>query len=133
MDSKKRNLEDDTSLKADKPLETTSNIVPGEIDFPRGGGTTLTPQEVKAIRFEAMTEADDLFKVRNQCVVSNFSHLYARKEHEHKAKRLRRKSDAKGKGRADEGGKKKTTAIRIEHLNYKVCLQSPTFVPSRRS
>ena len=89
MVSKKRNLEDDASpkakkksklaaeastdkkqkkvkakVKADKPLETTSNIVPEDIDFPRGGGTTFTPQEVKAIRAEAMTEADDLFKVR---------------------------------------------------------------------
>jgi hypothetical protein len=94
MVSKKRNLEDDTSpkakksklaaeastdkkqkkvkakVKADKPLETTSNVVLEEIDFPRGGGTTFTPQEVKAIRAEAMTEADDLFKVRMQCVVS---------------------------------------------------------------
>ncbi len=88
MVSKKRNLEDATSpktkksklaaegstdkkqkkvkakVKADKPLETTSNIVPEEIDFPRGGGTTFTPQEVKAIRADAMKEADDLFKVR---------------------------------------------------------------------
>jgi rRNA biogenesis protein RRP5 len=101
MVSKKRNLEDNTSpkakkpklaaevspdkkqkkikakVKADKPLETASNVVPGEIDFPRGGGTTLTPQEVKAIRVEAMTEADDLFKVRNQYAVSIFSRLYA--------------------------------------------------------
>ncbi len=88
MVSKKRNLEDATSpktkksklaaegstdkkqkkvkakVKADKPLETTSNIVSEEIDFPRGGGTTFTPQEVKAIRADAMKEADDLFKVR---------------------------------------------------------------------
>ena len=101
MVSKKRNLEDDTSpkakksklgaeaitdrkqkmvkakAKADKPLKATSNIVPEEIDFPRGGGTTFTPQEVKAIRAEAMTEADDLFKVRMRDVVSIFSRLYA--------------------------------------------------------
>lgn len=93
MVSKKRNLEDDTSpklkkpklaaeassdkkqkrvkakVKAEKSLGTTSNIVPEEIDFPRGGGTTFTPQEVKAIRAEAMTEADDLFKVRMKYVV----------------------------------------------------------------
>lgn len=101
MVSKKRNLEDDTSpkakksklaaeastdkkhkrlrakVKADKPLETTSNIVPEEINFPRGGGTTFTPQEVKAIRADAKKEADDLFKVRMQYVVSIFSRLYA--------------------------------------------------------
>jgi hypothetical protein len=87
MVAKKRNLEDGTSpkakksklaaeantdkkqkmdkakVKANKSLESTSNIVPEEIDFPRGGGTTFTPQEVKAIRAEGMTEADDLFKV----------------------------------------------------------------------
>ena len=101
MGSKKRNLEDGTSpkakksklaaeastdkkrktakakVRADKPPETTSSIVPEEIDFPRGGGTTFTPQEVKAIRAEAMTEADDLFKVRVQYVASIFSRLYA--------------------------------------------------------
>jgi rRNA biogenesis protein RRP5 len=101
MVSKKRNLEDETppkakksklaaeastdkkqkkvkaKVKADKPLETTSNIVPEEIDFPRGGGTTFTPQEVKAIRADAKKEADDLFKVRMQYVVSFFSYLYA--------------------------------------------------------
>jgi rRNA biogenesis protein RRP5 len=86
MGSKKRSLEDATSPKAkkskvvegsadkkekkpkaklDKPLQYTSNLVPEEIDFPRGGGTTYTPQEVKAIRAEAMKEADEeLFKVR---------------------------------------------------------------------
>jgi rRNA biogenesis protein RRP5 len=101
MVSKKRNLEDGKSpkakksklaaeastdkkqkkvkakVKADKPLETTSNIVPEEIDFPRGGGTTFTPQEVKAIRAEAKKEADDLFKVRMQYIVSILSCLYA--------------------------------------------------------
>jgi len=99
MVSKKRNLEDDISpkpkksklaaeasrdkkqkkvkanVKADKPPETTSNVVPEEIDFPRGGGTTFTPHEVKAIRAEAMTEADDLFKVRMQYIVFMLSPL----------------------------------------------------------
>ena len=88
MGSKKRNLEDATSpkakkskvaiskgstdkkekkakAKADKPLQHTSNLVPEEIDFPRGGGTSYTPQEVKAIRAEAMEEAEEeLFKVQ---------------------------------------------------------------------
>ena len=53
-----------TKSKVDKPLEHVSNAVPEEVDFPRGGGTTLTAQEVKAIRAEAIKEADDLFKVR---------------------------------------------------------------------
>ena len=43
------------------------------------------------------------------------------KEHAQKTKRPRKKSDAKGKGKAAEGGGKKTNGIRIEHLNYKVC------------
>ena len=86
MVSKKRSLEDAASpkakksklaadgstakkekrakLKADKPLEHVLNAAQEEIDFPRGGGTTLTAQEVKAIRAEAIQEADDLFKVR---------------------------------------------------------------------
>ena len=88
MGSKKRNLEDATSpkakkskvaiakgrtdkkekkakAKADKPLQHTSNLVPEEIDFPRGGGTSYTPQEVKAIRAEAIEEAEEeLFKVQ---------------------------------------------------------------------
>lgn len=50
--------------KGDKPLEHVLNAAPEEIDFPRGGGTTFTAQEVKAIRAEAIQEADDLFKVR---------------------------------------------------------------------
>ena len=34
-----------------------------EIDFPRGGGSSLTALEVKAIRAEGAKEAEDLFKV----------------------------------------------------------------------
>ena len=64
-------------VKVDHPPDHSSNIVPEEIDFPRGGGTAFTPQEVKAIRAEALKEADDLFKVRMQCVVSMFSCLCA--------------------------------------------------------
>jgi rRNA biogenesis protein RRP5 len=86
MVSKKRTLEDAVSPKAKKskpaadgstdkkekrakakvgkPLEHTLNVVPEDIDFPRGGGTTFTAQEVKAIRAEAMEEADNLFKVQ---------------------------------------------------------------------
>ncbi len=118
MVSKKRSLEDNTSpkakksklaadastdkkqkkvkakVKADKPLETTSNIVPEEIDFPRGGGTTFTPQEVKAIRVEAMKEADDLFEVRIRCVVSMFSPAYMLRERD---MRKRQKGYAKSR------------------------------------
>ena len=62
--------------KVGKPLENASNVVPEEIDFPRGGGTTFTAQEVKAIRAEARKEADELFKVRMRCLMHAFSCLY---------------------------------------------------------
>ena len=43
----------------------TSSGPSGEVDFPRGGGTTFTPAEVKTIRAEAQREAnEDIFKVR---------------------------------------------------------------------
>ena len=36
-----------------------------EVDFPRGGGTSITPAEVKTIRAEAQREAnEDVFRVR---------------------------------------------------------------------
>ena len=38
---------------------------PDEIDFPRGGGSSFTPLEQRAIRAEALKEADEeIFKVR---------------------------------------------------------------------
>ena len=38
---------------------------PDEIDFPRGGGSSFTPLEQKAIRAEAIKEADEeIFNVR---------------------------------------------------------------------
>lgn len=48
------------------PLQTTSNLISEEIDFPRGGGTSFTPLEYKVIRAEALKEADEevVFKVR---------------------------------------------------------------------
>ena len=74
----KRGLEDDSSThKAkkikfagegkveakDKPI-LLSNLTSEEIDFPRGGGTSFTPIEVKAIRAEALQEANiELFEV----------------------------------------------------------------------
>ena len=42
----------------------TSSGPSGEVDFPRGGGTSFTPAEVKTIRAEAQREAnEDIFKV----------------------------------------------------------------------
>ncbi len=48
-----------------KPAPTHSTLVAEDIDFPRGGGTSLTPLEVKTLRAEAAKEADsELFAVR---------------------------------------------------------------------
>lgn len=125
---KKEKKEKKASRKVEKPAQLQHTIVPEEIDFPRGGGTSYTPQEVKAIRAEAIQEAEEeLFKVRVL-----YSRVYALiltgglQENAPKTKKARRKSDAKGKGKAVDGGEKKATAIRIEHLNYKVCRRRPS-------
>jgi rRNA biogenesis protein RRP5 len=86
--ARKRNLKQNTSepkakkakvARESKTLETSqaenpvygentplvSNLVNDEVDFPRGGGTSFTPFEVKAIQHEGLEEADQaLFKVR---------------------------------------------------------------------
>ena len=63
--------------KAEKPPQPVSTLVSDDIDFPRGGGTTLTPLEVKTLRAEAAKEADkELFAVR--CLVSPSTHQYRR-------------------------------------------------------
>ena len=56
---------------SDKPLKTTTKAAvnapvaaPEEVDFPRGGGSALTPYEIKSARVEAVKEAnEELFKV----------------------------------------------------------------------
>ncbi|KAH9178640.1 nucleic acid-binding protein [Lactarius sanguifluus] len=104
---KKERKEKKASRKAEKPKPLQHTIAPEEIDFPRGGGTTYTPQEVKAIRAEAIKEAEEeLFKEVSRKMRG-------------KRRKARRKSDAKGKGKAVDDGEKKANAIRIEHLNYK--------------
>ncbi|EIW64233.1 uncharacterized protein TRAVEDRAFT_138819 [Trametes versicolor FP-101664 SS1] len=88
---------------APKPAPTHSTLVADDIDFPRGGGTSLTPLEVKTLRAEAAKEAD--------------SELFAESAKEATTKR-RRKSEAGTKSKTtDKDGKK--NVIRIEHLNYK--------------
>lgn len=55
---------DDGNIK-DQRTPVSSKLTAEEIDFPRGGGTSFTPIEVKAIRAEALQEADsELFEVR---------------------------------------------------------------------
>ena len=88
MAAKKRQLEDTASVpkakktkvasegkkekKEAKPEhipQPTAHIVPEETDFPRGGGTSFTPLEVKTIRAEAVKEANaELFTVRDLLV-----------------------------------------------------------------
>lgn len=83
MAAKKRQLEDspapkskktklategkkEKKVKIDQPPQQTVHTAPEDVDFPRGGGSSFTPLEVKAIRAEAVKEAnDELFKVRS--------------------------------------------------------------------
>ncbi|KAH8099388.1 nucleic acid-binding protein [Cristinia sonorae] len=88
-----------TKPAADKPLQSTSNLVQEEVDFPRGGGTSFTPLEVKAIRAEAVKEAND--------------ELFENK----KEKKLKRKRKSEVKSSEKKSGS--TDTIRVEHLNYK--------------
>jgi rRNA biogenesis protein RRP5 len=51
-------------VESPEPVTHVSTLVPDEIDFPRGGGTSFTPLEVKAIRQEGMDEAnEEVFQV----------------------------------------------------------------------
>ncbi|KAL0951450.1 hypothetical protein HGRIS_008139 [Hohenbuehelia grisea] len=80
---------------------------PEEVDFPRGGGTSLTALEVKTLRDEAVKEAnEELFE--------------STPTDDQKSKKRKRKSmntDGAQSAKAD-----KPDHIRIEHLNYKVAL-----------
>jgi hypothetical protein len=76
MPGKKRVLDDHPTAKQSKKpkLSNDSNVNPvdslSEVDFPRGGGTTFNPLEVKAIRAEAVKEAnEELFEV-GTCILS---------------------------------------------------------------
>ncbi|KAM5530726.1 hypothetical protein V8D89_015586 [Ganoderma adspersum] len=99
--SKTEGLPKISKEKLERPAQPASSLVSDEIDFPRGGGTTLTPLEVKTLRAEAAKEADN--------------ELFAEST---KPIKRKRKSDANAsvKGTAKEG---KKAGIRIEHLNYK--------------
>lgn len=63
--SKKAKLQTAHKEKAEKPAPAQPSILSTEeIDFPRGGGSSFTPLEFKAIRTEAIKEAnEELFKV----------------------------------------------------------------------
>ncbi|KAJ3870308.1 hypothetical protein EV359DRAFT_28064 [Lentinula novae-zelandiae] len=116
MAAQKRALDDSSSTHKTKkpkisqhpentqPVSATTNLTADEVDFPRGGGTSFTPLEVKSIRAEAMKEAhEELF---------NESQVAARK-----GKQSRRKSEAAASSK--KPSQKVEHAARIEHLNYK--------------
>jgi rRNA biogenesis protein RRP5 len=65
---------------------SSSNLTAEDVDFPRGGGSSFTPIEVKAIRTEALREADgELFEV---CV----SHISPITSHSNSTRALNRPS-----------------------------------------
>ena len=65
--AKKTRLADQAKERANEQpgIQLKSKLTAEEVDFPRGGGSSFTPLEVKTIRAEAFQEAnDELFEVR---------------------------------------------------------------------
>lgn len=133
MAAQKRALDDSASTRKSKKSKTSSEeakpatqaikLVSEDVDFPRGGGTTFTPLEVKTIRAEAVKEANaELFEVGALMVyVLATIKTVSQDAQNDKSKKRKRKSEPGSSKKAvtagDQGDK-----IRIEHLNYKVCL-----------
>lgn len=70
MPAQKRPLDETSSIqnakksRANETVKVINAPPTEEVDFPRGGGTSFTPLEVKAIRAEAVKEANaELFEV----------------------------------------------------------------------
>ncbi|KAF5352778.1 hypothetical protein D9756_006044 [Leucocoprinus leucothites] len=82
-------------------VEKPSALVAEEVDFPRGGGTSFTPLEVKTIRAEAVKEADEA--------------LFKEAREERRSKKGSKQSTKKDTIKSSE----KAELVRIEHLNYK--------------
>jgi len=130
MAGQKRALEDNSSrnvkkskLAKDKSKDVSENpvqfmsIANEEIDFPRGGGTSLTAAEVKAIQAEATQEADnELFAVSSSMLLKVSSVEYNLPQASGKSQKKKSKSSTKSKA----GLTPKKDVVRIEHLNYKV-------------
>ncbi|KAJ7492804.1 hypothetical protein FB451DRAFT_1022365 [Mycena latifolia] len=114
MPALKRPLDDSSTARKSKKTktanassengpQTASKLASDEVDFPRGGGSSFTPLEVKAIRAEAVKEAN--------------AELFEDAQAEAKqSKKRKRKSDAQPSSSATA---EKSDRIRIEHLNYK--------------
>ncbi|KAF8973590.1 hypothetical protein BDZ97DRAFT_1751613 [Flammula alnicola] len=102
--SKKAKKSRTDSHKIDQPQQTTaSSLLTTEVDFPRGGGTSFTPLEVKAIRAEAVKEAN--------------AELFEDAANEKKGKKRKRKAEPESSKSSKPSESK--DKIRIEHLNYK--------------
>ncbi|BEI83321.1 hypothetical protein CcaverHIS002_0311890 [Cutaneotrichosporon cavernicola] len=86
----------------------TSALQAEEVDFPRGGGTTLTPLEVKQVRAEGRAEAD-----------AESGKPKPRKISERHAKRLKKVSGASDAARIERD----KDTIRVEELSYKRLVQ----------
>ena len=71
--AKKLRTDSHKPAKIEKPQQNTSSLLTTEVDFPRGGGTSFTALEVKAIRAEAVHEANaELFEVTEIIFTSSF-------------------------------------------------------------
>ena len=129
----KRALEDASSTQKPKKSKTSndagknvlSTTTTEEIDFPRGGGTTFTPLEVKTIRAEAVKEAnEELFEV----CVTKVLHRITQVQQVFQAKPIGKTKKRKRKPEGQtSGGTETVDRIRIEHLNYKVRKQAMGF------
>ncbi|KAF7981179.1 hypothetical protein HWV62_34965 [Athelia sp. TMB] len=100
--AKKAKITDESKARKENHIEPLppSKLTAEEIDFPRGGGSSFTPIEVKAIRAEALQEADDeLFE-------------------ESKKSKPKKKKIGKN-GTSGTAAQEKKDQIRVEHLNYK--------------
>lgn len=75
--SKRRQADDGGSPKTKKRRTIPENQLSNDmdVDFPRGGGTSLAPSEVKALKAEALQEAnEELFKVSTFLFIAFMNH-----------------------------------------------------------
>ncbi|KAJ7596847.1 hypothetical protein C8J56DRAFT_918480 [Mycena floridula] len=96
----KRGLEDSVFSRQPKKIKPSEpSVLTEEVDFPRGGGTSFTPLEVKSIRAEGLKEANE--------------ELFQDSKNDGKSRKRKRKSEAAAPAT------QKMDKSRIEHLNYK--------------
>lgn len=112
---------DKAAVKPSIPSVPISKLVQEDIDFPRGGGTSLSALEVKNIRSEGLKEADkELFAVRLLHVSKNTTAKDSITQEAKAAKSKARKRKTGAFEKLDSA--EKSDKIRVEHLNYKVSL-----------